>query len=83
MEEVVVGNITYKKDVDSKTICLSKEHLKETDKKILKMSSEMWYHISYHSIKVYIRNYLADYKNEGYKIIFEHNGKKILLIFNK
>jgi len=84
MEELLINGIfKYKNDVNNKTIYLSKEHLKEPDKKILKLGVSMLHHITYEGIKMYIRNHLEKYENEGYKIVFEHEGNKILLRYNK
>ena len=73
----------YNIDYDTKTIYLAKYHLKDTDKKILNLERDMWYHITYSSVKVYIRNLLKHYENDGFRIIFEHEGRKILLRYNK
>jgi len=73
----------FKKDDDSKTIYLNKNHLKESQKKILRMGDGSLYHIGYSSVKVYIKNMLKGYEEQGYKIMFEHEGKNVLLRFNR
>ena len=72
----------YKKDFKSKTIYLSEEHLKNSSKKILKMDG-MLHHVAYEGIKAHMKYHLEQYENDGYKIVFEHEGKRTLLLFNK
>lgn len=83
MEELEFNGVfKYKKDVNSKTIYLSKEHLKNSSTKILKTEG-MLHHVTYDGIKQHVKNHLEQYENSGYKIVFEHEGKIILLLFNK
>lgn len=79
----VKGLSVFEKDDNSKTIYLNKEHLKQTDKKILKMGDGALHHIGYSSIKANIKNIVDNYKREGYRVIFEHEGKEMLLVYNK
>lgn len=77
------GLYGFKKDFDNKTIFLNKNHLKESHKNILKIGSDSLHHIGYSGIKVFVKNMLKEYEKEGYKIIFEHEEKCVLLTFNR
>lgn len=77
------GSCAFEKDDNSKTIYLTKDNLKETDKKILKMGIGALHHIGYSSIKSSVKKTVDSYKKNGYKVIFEHEGKQTLLVFNK
>ena len=64
-------------------IYLGKHHLKESEKKVLNTGDNSLYHVSYNGVKKFVREYIKKYEEEGYKIIFEYNGKKSLLVYNK
>lgn len=73
----------YNRDEEKNTIYVYKRHLKISDKKILKEGGDAIYNLSYESLLMRVKNAINKYKNEGYKVVFEHNEKKVLLLFNK
>jgi hypothetical protein len=58
-------------------------HLNLKDAKILKKGNDLLYHITYYSVKQSVKDALRLSIKNGFKVIFEHEGKKLLLLFNK
>jgi hypothetical protein len=83
MEKLFVNGSMYKRDIDTKTIYLNANQLNLKDYKILKMGNDSFYHIGYNSIKQSVKDTLKLSIKNGYNVIFEHDGKKLLLLFNK
>lgn len=83
MEKLFVNGSMYKRDIETNTIFLNINHLNLKDAKILKRGSDLLYHITYYSVKQSVKDALRLSIKNGFKVIFEHEGKKILLLFNK
>lgn len=83
MEKLFVNGSMYKRDIETNTIFLNINHLNLKDAKILKMGKDSLYHITYYSVKQSVKDALRLSIKNGFKVIFEHDGKKILLLFNK
>lgn len=73
----------YGQDLATKTIILNITHLKQTGKRALRMGVGSIYNIDSSLIKKTVLDYLQKHINSGYRIIFTHNEKKILIIYNK
>jgi hypothetical protein len=74
---------SYKEDYEKKVIYLTKNHLKDSEKRVLDMDGNAIYNVNYSGIKKYVREHIKKYENSGYMIIFEYEGKRILLVYNK
>ena len=47
------------------------------------MGKESLYHITYYSVKQSVKDALRLSIKNGFKVILEHDGKKLLLLYNK
>jgi hypothetical protein len=75
---------SLKIDDDNLIVYLGKHHLKESEKRVLTTGDNSIYFISYDGVKKYVKDYIKkNLDNNGYKVIFEYNGKKCLLRYNK
>jgi predicted transcriptional regulator len=83
MEKLFVNGSMYKRDIETNTIFLNINHLNLKDAKILKMGKESLYHITYYSVKQSVKDALRLSIKNGFKVILEHDGKKLLLLYNK
>lgn len=83
MEKLFVNGSMYKRDIENMSIYLNIHHLNVKDAKILKMGNESLYHITYYSVKQSVKDALRLSIKSGFKVILEHDGKKLLLLFNK
>ncbi len=83
MEKLFVNGSMYKRDIETNSIYININHLNLKDAKILKRGNDLLYHITYYSVKQSVKDALRLSIKNGFKVIFEHDGKKILLLFNK
>jgi hypothetical protein len=83
MEKLFVNGSMYKRDIETNSIYININHLNIKDAKILKKGNDLLYHITYNSLKQSVKDALRLSIKSGFKVIFEHDGKKILLLFNK
>jgi len=83
MEKLFVNGSMYKRDIETNSIYININHLNLKDAKILKKGNDLLYHITYYSVKQSVKDALRLSIKNGFKVIFEHEGKKLLLLFNK
>lgn len=83
MEKLFVNGSMYKRDIETNSIYININHLNLKDAKILKRGNDLLYHITYYSVKQSVKDALRLSIKNGFKVIFEHDGKKLLLLFNK